>query len=413
MKQDEETRMRRLEYENRQTEGKDGTRALEGKAAHCEEAHMTENREEKSGISIDSLDVAVYTIPTDGPEGEESDGTLKWESTTMAVVHVGADNAVGVGYTYADASAAKLVESKLKGMVVGRDPFLVSSIWRDLMSEIRNAGRPGVGSMAVSAVDVALWDLKAKLLGLPLYKTVDAFHDSVPVYGSGGFCNYSLDRLVSQVSGWVGQGIPRVKIKTSRHPDQDPERLSACRRAIGDAPALMTDANGALTRKEALYWAWRFREEWGVAWMEEPVSMDDREGLRLIRDQGPPGLDVAAGEYGFVLRDFVDLLRDGAVDCLQADVTRCGGITGLIQVGGLCSAHSLDLSAHCAPAISAHAFCAVERLRHLEYFHDHVRIERMLFDGVRPPQRGVLSPDPTRPGLGIEFKRQDAEPYRQ
>lgn len=368
--------------------------------------------EERSGLAVDHLEATAYTIPTDGPDGKEADGTLQWDSTTLVVVHVRAGDVRGIGYTYSDAAAAKLIESKLQGPVIGKNPLLVPSIWRDQMSELRNLGRPGLGAMALSAVDVALWDLKAKLLGLPLYQVLNPFHERVPVYGSGGFCNYPLERLVGQVSGWVGQGIPRVKIKTSRHPEQDARRLSACRKAIGDEAVLMTDANGALTRKEALYWAWRFRQEWNAAWMEEPVSSDDLEGLRLLRDQGPPGLDVAAGEYGFILRDFVGLLRAEAVDCLQADVTRCGGITGLLQIAGLGSAHSLDLSAHCAPAISAHAFCAVERLRHLEYFHDHVRIEAMLFDGVLTPEGGTLRPDPSRPGLGIELKHQDAERFR-
>lgn len=369
------------------------------------------DRDERSDLEIDKLKVSAYSIPTDGPDGKESDGTLEWSSTTMVLVEVHAAGEVGIGYTYASTAAAKLIDSKLKSRVEGKDPLLVSSIWRDLMIALRNTGRPGIGSMAVSAIDVALWDLKAKLLGLPLYQALDAFHDSVPIYGSGGFCNYPLDRLVSQVMGWIEQGIPRVKIKTSRYHEKDPERLSACRAAIGEGPVLMTDANGGLTRKEALYWAWRFREEWQVAWMEEPVSSDDLDGLRLLRDQGPWGLDIAAGEYGFVLRDFHELLRSGAVDCLQADVTRCGGITGLMQVAGLSSAHSIDLSAHCAPSISAHAFCAVERLRHLEYFHDHVRIEHMLFDGVLSPEGGKLRPDRSRPGLGIDFKHRDADRY--
>jgi L-alanine-DL-glutamate epimerase-like enolase superfamily enzyme len=367
---------------------------------------------EPSGWTIDGLDVAAYTIPTDGPDGKETDGTLEWSSTTIVVVEISAGGKVGLGYTYSDVSAARFIASKLKDNVLHKDPMLVASIWRDQMTAIRNAGRSGMGAMALSAVDIALWDLKAKLLDRPLFRTLNAFHEGVPIYGSGGFCNYSPERLLSQLSGWIEQGIPRVKIKTSRHPDQDPERLSRCRAEIGDAPALMTDANGALTRKEALYWARRFRGDWAVAWFEEPVSSDDREGLRLLRDRGPAGMDIAAGEYGFVLRDFADLLQAGAVDCLQADVTRCGGITGLLQVAGLCSAHSLDLSAHCAPSISAHAFCAVERLRHLEYFHDHVRIEHMLFDGVLSPAGGVLTPDPSRPGLGLIFKRKDAERYR-
>ncbi|MBW3599665.1 MAG: mandelate racemase [Planctomycetes bacterium] len=366
----------------------------------------------KSGFTIERLNVGAYTIPTDGPDGKEADGTLIWDSTTIVVVEAEAGGATGIGYTYADVATARLVESKLKEVVQGKDPFPVGALWRAQRDQLRNAGRPGTGMMAVSAVDAALWDLKAKLLGLPLHRLLGAFHEGVPIYGSGGFCNYPVERLVEQTAGWVEQGAPRIKIKTSRRPEQDPQRVAACRKAIGDEAALMTDANGALTRKEAVYWASRFRQEWGVVWLEEPVSSDDREGLRLVRDQGPPGLDIAAGEYGFILRDFFDLLQAGAVDCLQADVTRCGGITGLLQVAGLCSAHSLDLSAHCAPAISAHAFCAVERLRHVEYFHDHVRVEQLLFDGCLSPLQGRLTPDPARPGLGLELKRRDAERYR-
>ena len=365
----------------------------------------------QSGLRVENLDVSAYTIPTDGPEGKEADGTLMWASTTIVIVEVRAGALSGLGYTYTHQAAATLIAEKLRSVVVGKDPLQIPSIWRDLFSSLRNFGRSGLGAMAVSAIDIALWDLRAKLLGLPLYQALGPFHRGVPIYGSGGFCNYPLPRLVDQVAEWVELGIPRVKIKTSREPDRDPERLSACRSAIGDKPVLMTDANGALTRKEALYWAQRFREEWAVAWMEEPVSSDDRRGLRLLRDRGPAGLDIAAGEYGYVLQDFADLLDAEAVDCLQADVTRCGGITGLLQIAGLCSARSIDLSAHCAPAVSAHAFCAVERLRHLEYFHDHVRIEDMLFDGVLSPRGGALEPDPRRPGLGIHLKRKDAEPY--
>lgn len=360
---------------------------------------------------IDSVSVRAYTIPTDGPAGKEADGTLEWDSTTIVVVQVQAEGCVGLGYTYSDVSAAKLIESKLANRVKGKNPMVVPALWHEMNSQLRNSGRPGIGAMALSAVDVALWDLKARLLRLPLYQALGPFHEAVPIYGSGGFCNYPLDRLIKQVTYWAEQGIPRIKIKTSRFPDQDPERLSACRSALGERTVLMTDANGALNRKEALYWAWRFRGDWSVAWMEEPVSSEDPVGLRQVRAQGPPGLDIAAGEYGYVLADFSELLQAKSVDCLQADVTRCGGITGLLQVSGLCSAHSLDLSAHCAPAISAHAFCAVERLRHLEYFHDHVRIEGMLFEGTLSPAGGRLTPDARRAGLGLELKHRDAEKY--
>ena len=362
-------------------------------------------------VEVEDIDVCAYTIPVDADE-PESDGTLAWDSTTIVVVEAHGGGRTGLGYTYADASAAVFVESKLAGEVRGADALAPGAAWRRMAAAIRNAGRPGLGFMALSAVDVALWDLKARLLELPLHRLLNPFHDRVPVYGSGGFTSYSLERLAEQLAGWVERGIPRVKLKVSRHPDRDPERLAAVRDAIGPEPVLMVDSNGALTRKEALHWAWRFREEWNVAWFEEPVSSADLVGLRLLRDQGPPGLDVAAGEYGYVLRDFVNLLEAQAVDCLQADVTRCGGITGLLQVAGLAAAHQIDLSAHCAPAVSAHAFCAVERLRHLEFFHDHDRVERLLFDGTLDPEDGFLRPDPGRPGLGLELKRADAEEYR-
>ena len=120
-------------------------------------------------------------------------------------------------------------------------------------------------------------------------------------------------------------------------------------------------------------------------------------------------LEVAAGEYAYVAADFRNLL--GCVDCLQADVTRCGGVTGLLRVAGFAETHALPLSGHCAPAASAHVLCAAPTLRHLEWFHDHVRIERMFFDGFLEPENGELRPDASRPGHGLEFRRPDAERY--
>jgi L-alanine-DL-glutamate epimerase-like enolase superfamily enzyme len=362
--------------------------------------------------AVERIGVLACTIPVDGPDGRESDGTLEWESTTCVIVQASAAGQTGIGYTYADVSAAHLIDSKLAGLALGADPLAPPALWRRMSEQLRNLGRPGAGAMAMAAVDIAVWDLRARLLGQPLLATLPAFHDQVPVYGSGGFTNYPISRLADQLGGWVEQGIPRVKLKTSRHPEEDPARLAAVRKAIGDEPELFTDANGALPRKEALRWAWRFRDEFGVSWLEEPVSSDDVTGLRQVRAGGPPGLEIAAGEYGFVLADFARLLGARAVDCLQADVTRCGGITGLLQVAGLSAAHQVDLSAHCAPAVSAHAFCAVERLRHLEYFHDHVRIESMLFDGTLTPAGGALRPDPSAPGLGLELRAADAARYQ-
>src|SRR5581483_679589 len=355
---------------------------------------------------VRDLEVGAYTVPTDAPE---ADGTLSWDSTTIVVVHASAGSETGVGYTYADVATAKLVESKLAGVVRGRDALSPQGAWAAMVGAIRNLGRPGICSMAISAVDLALWDLKARLLGLPLCKLLGMAKECVPVYGSGGFTAYSMKRLQEQLAGWVERGIPRVKMKVGSHPNDDPERVRCARTAIGPNAQLFTDANGAYSRKQALELAVRFREEAQVSWLEEPVSSDDLEGLRLLRDRAPAGLEIAAGEYGYDAVYFKRMLD--AVDVLQADVTRCAGITELLRVDGMCRARSMPLSLHCGPAIHLHPGTALEQLVHLEYFHDHVRIEHLLFDGVQAPRDGTLYPDLTRPGNGLEFKRADAERY--
>jgi L-alanine-DL-glutamate epimerase-like enolase superfamily enzyme len=356
-------------------------------------------------VSVERIEVSAYTVPTDSPE---SDGTLRWNSTTMVLVEATGGGGRGMGYTYGDVSVGKFVESMLAGEVVGADAMSPPASWSKMQNAIRNAGRPGVGAMAVSAVDVALWDLKAHLLGLPLADVLPRFHEAAPIYGSGGFTSYSLQRLREQLGGWATQGIPRVKMKVGREPEKDPERVGAAREVIGDGVELLVDANGAYTRKQALYWAQAFAEQ-GITYLEEPVSSEDHEGLRLLRDRGPGGLEIAAGEYEWTLPQLADLA--GCVDILQADVTRCAGITNLLRVDGICKGYQIPFSAHCAPAISAHSCCAMESLLHLEYFHDHVRLEDMLFDGVLNPEGGYLRPDESRPGLGLELKRSEAERY--
>jgi L-alanine-DL-glutamate epimerase-like enolase superfamily enzyme len=352
------------------------------------------------GNAVERLEAAAHTIPTGEPE---SDGTFEWESTTVVVVQAHADGRTGLGYTYTDEAAAALVAGKLAEVIEGADAVAVGAAHQAMGRALRNIGRPGLAWCTLSAVDLALWDLKARLLELPLANLLDRVREDVPIYGSGGFTSSGPAQVAEQLAGWVREGIPRVKMKVGREPDTDtdPARLDAAREAIGPDAELYVDANGAFGRKEALAWAERYAFEWGVTWFEEPVSSADLQGLRLLRDRGPAGLDVAAGEYAYVERDFVNLL--GAVDCLQADVTRCGGITGFLRAGALAAAHGLDVSAHCAPAASIAACCAVPRFRHLEWFHDHVRVERMIFEGVPEPEGGVLRPDLSRRGNGLSL----------
>ena len=362
----------------------------------------------RAEVPVDQLEVAAYTIPTDAPE---ADGTLAWDATTIVVVHAHGGGERGLGYTYADVSTAKLIASKLADVVKGHDAMSPQATWEAMVEQTRNLGRPGITSMAIAAVDTALWDLKARLLGLPLCQLLGMARDRVPVYGSGGFTAYSNDRLAAQLGGWVEQGIPRVKMKIGSDPERDPERVNAARTAIGPDARLFVDANGAYSRKQALDLAARFADDARVSWFEEPVSSDDLEGLRLLRDRAPAGMEIAAGEYGYDAVYFKRMLAAGAVDVLQADVTRCAGITELLRVAALCRAHNLPLSLHCGPAIHVHPATALENFVHLEYFHDHVRIEHMLFDGVVVPVEGALTPDLDRPGIGLELKRGEAEHY--
>lgn len=360
-----------------------------------------------SPIRIDGLDVSAYTIPTDAPE---SDGTYEWDSTTIVLVEATAGGKHSLGYTYADTATAKLIEDKLKNVVLGRDAMSVNGPWIAMVQSIRNLGRPGICSMAISAVDNALWDLKARLLDLPLVRLLGQVREAMPIYGSGGFTSYSNEQLQTQLSGWVAQRISRVKMKIGRDAKADPDRVAVAREAIGEEAELFVDANGGYSRKQALAQAYVF-SELDVSWFEEPVSSDDLEGLRLMRDDGPPGMDIAAGEYGYDITYFERMLAAGAVDVLQADATRCGGITGFLQAATLCEAHHIPLSAHCAPALHLHVGCAARPFRHAEYFHDHARIERMFFDGASEPIDGALRPDLSRPGMGLELKRQDAERF--
>ena len=360
-------------------------------------------------LVIDDVDCAAFTVPTEAPE---SDGTLRWDSTTCVVATVACGGVTGLGYTYAPVAAASVVHETLRDVVVGSDPMKTGESWDAMVRSIRNQGRAGVVSCAISAVDVALWDLKARLLDVSLADLLGRTRDEVPIYGSGGFTSLDDDELTDQLSKWVADGIGRVKMKVGRDPADDPRRVAVARSAVGPDTELYVDANGAYTRTQALALAERFSSE-GVTWFEEPVSSDDLVGLRELCERSPAGMDVTAGEYGYDLTYFRTMLDAHAVDCLQADVTRCGGITSFLRVAALADAHCVDLSSHTAPHVSAFACSAVWHLRHLEYFADHVRVERLLFDGALQPVDGVLRPDPGVPGLGLELRSTDAARYRR
>ncbi len=362
----------------------------------------------EDNVPVSAMRTAAYTIPTDAPE---ADGTVSWSSTTLVLVEVDAGGQTGLGYTYAPPATAAFIHGELKKLVTGANALDNTGITQNLIRAIRNSGTCGIAMMAVSAVDNALWDLKAKLFQKPICLLLGRVADGMRVYGSGGFTSYNRQQLQQQLGGWAQAGMQQVKMKIGTHPQQDEERVQWAREAIGNGVQLFVDANGAYTIKQALQKAWAF-EKLGVTWFEEPVSSDNLEGLQFIRQKAPAVINIAAGEYGYNLPYFEAMLHAGAVDVLQADATRCGGLTGFLKAGILAEAHQLPFSAHCAPTLHLQAALALPAFYIAEYFHDHARIEQVLFDGFCAPQNGVMRPDPGRPGFGIAIKHADAQKFK-
>lgn len=359
-------------------------------------------------LPVEDISVAAYKVPTDKPE---SDGTLKWDSTTMVTVHVRSGDTTGFGYSYTLASARALIRGVLHDTVMGRDAHEVTAAYDAMRAAVRNIGEDGLSAMAISAVDMALWDLKAKALGVPLYDLLGGrVRDSVELYGSGGFTSYTDTELREQLGEWADKGFRAVKMKIGRDAKADPDRIASARRAIGSHTQLFTDANAAYTGREAVAMAARM-QEFDVRWFEEPVHHRDYDGLRFVREHVPAQMAVAAGEYGFTLDDARMHLSTGSVDVLQVDATRCG-ITGFMRAAALCQAFRVPMSSHCAPSVHIHPCMAAAPVVHMEWFHDHVRIEHMLLDGVMEQRHGKLTADPERPGHGLELNVPESGKYK-
>ncbi|MBA8793883.1 L-alanine-DL-glutamate epimerase-like enolase superfamily enzyme [Friedmanniella endophytica] len=361
--------------------------------------------------TIDRVEASAYSVPTERPE---TDGTFAWEESTLVLVQVWAGDELGTGWTYGSMGTAALIRQTLGPMLVGRRVADIARLWADMVIALRNIGRPGIGSMALSAVDCALWDLKARLVELPLHHLIGAYRSAVPVYASGGFVNQDDQQLTDQLRGWTDKlGLSRVKIKIGedwgRRPDRDLDRLRLARDVVGPGVELYVAANGAYHVGQATRIC-RDLDDLDVRWFEEPVSSDDLAGLRQVRTRCRA--DVVAGSYGYDLGYFRRVCAADALDCLQVDLTRCGGITELLRIAAVAAAHNLDVSGQGAPYLSAPALAAVPNLRHTEWFHDHVRVEQLLFAGTADPVDGVLPLADDVDGHGLTWREEVASPYR-
>lgn len=360
--------------------------------------------------TITAVDVSAYRVPTVAPE---ADGTAAWDTTELVVIQPVADGTMGLGWSYCAApAAAAVIRDLLTPVLLGSNALDVPGAWQRMAAAVRNAGRPGLVSMAVAAVDLALWDLKARLLDLPLDRLLGRCRDAVPVYGSGGFVSMGDDELTAQLRRWTDElGIPRVKIKVGERwgaaPDRDLARTRLARRLVGDRVELFVDANGGYGPGQARRLGATY-DDLGVTWFEEPVSSQHLTDLHLLRQT--LRCDIAAGEYLASAVEAQQMCAAGAVDCLQLDVTRCAGITGWLQAAAVAAAHGLQVSGHCAPALHIAPATSIPNLRHVELFSDHERLEQLLFDGVPAAADGLLVPT-DEPGNGYRLSAR-ADDYR-
>lgn len=345
---------------------------------------------------VDPIAVSVYRFPTPGPE---ADGTLLWDATTAVVVELTAGDERGLGWTYSSPATAEVIGHDLEPILRGRSPFDIPGCRTALQRACRNIGTTAVVAHALSAVDIALWDLKARLLRVPLSVLLGAARAATPVYGSGGFTNLADNELAEQISQWRSAGCEAVKIKIGQDRggaiDRDLERVALATELLGDRCRLMVDANGAYTVGRARRVGAELDRR-GVVWFEEPVTSDDPHGLDRVR--AALRCDVTAGEYICGRYDAAALID--VVDCLQLDVTRCGGYSGFLECATLAAAHGRDVSAHCAPALHAPITAAVPNVRNLEWFIDHARLEPTLVDGAPRVTDGALPPQGTRSDHG-------------
>jgi L-alanine-DL-glutamate epimerase-like enolase superfamily enzyme len=334
------------------------------------------------------VEATTYRFQTCAPE---ADGTLEWGETTVVAVDAHAADRSGLGWTYSTRAAAALVHDHLAPILEPLEPMDIPRAWQAMHRACRNLGTRGLVAQAISAVDIALWDLKARLLDVSLTALLGPSRDAVPVYGSGGFTTFDHDRLGAEVDHWASAGCTAMKIKIGESwgtaVERDLARVRTLRQLAGDGVELMVDANGGYGRGLARRVGAQL-DELGVAWFEEPVSSDDIDGMRAVRDA--VRCDVAAGEYAADVYEAARLCP--AVDCLQLDATRCGGYTGFLRAAAVAASHNLDVSAHCAPALHLPVAAATPNLRHVEWFADHARLEPLLADGVPEVHGGTLRP---------------------
>lgn len=328
-------------------------------------------------------------------------------------VHIYTDEDLeGLGVGDGGRAAQTLINESLKPILIGADPLFIEKLWDDMFWRVRGVGRKGLAFGAISAVDIALWDLKAKYFNVPLYKLLGAYTDTVPVYGSGGWTHFSADELVAEQAGYVERGMKSVKMKVGKDfgksEKEDIERLAAVRDAVGDDVEILIDANNGYYAKQAIRMARAF-EPYRVGWFEEPVLADDIEGLAAIA--AAIDIPVATGEHEYSKFGFRELIARGGADIVQPDIGRVGGVTEWIKVANLAHAFNLPVAPHAFQLVHLHVTCATPNLRIVEYLGAAEEFDKLVYTEFPEPIDGMWSPYPDRPGLGLELNPDVVKKY--
>ena len=320
----------------------------------------------------------------------------------------------GLGMTYSSPGVKDVVESALMQILIGRDPMDTEKIWDDMLWKVRSYGRKGVALCAISAVDIALWDLKAKFLNLPLYKLLGAYTNSVPVYGSGGWTNLTKSELIQEMTDYVESGIPRVKMKVGKNfgncEREDIERVEAVRDAIGYDIALYIDANNGYRKKQAIYMAKEF-EQFQVGWLEEPLIPDDVDGMSEIARSTT--IPIASGELEYTKYGFKELIYRGGADIVQPDVGRVGGVTEWIKVAHLAESFNLPVAPHALQLVHLHLCCAIPNIKAVEYMNISLENADLWMTEFPKQSNGMWSPFHDKPGLGLDLDHYSVAKYTQ
>jgi len=361
-------------------------------------------------MRIARIESSVHNIPV----GKEmTDAIHRLSSLELLIARVATDDGLeGTGWSYTlgtGGSALKaLVDDSIAPVLTGENADNIERLWDLMWRGLHAIGSSGATSLAIAAVDIALWDILGRARGLPLFRLLGGQRDRVPIYGSGVNLYFTMEELLEQVAGFLSQGVHGVKIKVGR-PDvgEDVERLAAVRDLIGPHMRLMVDANQGWSVGEAIGRA-RAMEEFNLFWLEEPILADDHIGYEtLARSINIP---IAAGETHYTKYQFCDLFQRRAVSFVQADVNRVGGITEWMKVAHMAQAYNLPMCPHGLEEVHAHLTCAVPN----GYIVEHVVAGERHWGHVANPLEpvdGYLSPRET-PGHGVELDEGVLARYR-